>query len=122
MKGGVGGRKSGAPKKLKLVISIVSNDDGVSVIDELTRNGFYVTKLSTSGGLLRAGNMTLLTGVEDEKVEEVIEILREFSSKRKQLVEVSQPAMSEIFLNFPVEVTVGGATVFVLDVDRFEKL
>ena len=122
MKGGVGGRKSGAPKKLKLVISIVSNDDGVSVIDELTRNGFYVTKLSTSGGLLRAGNMTLLTGVEDEKVEEVIEILREFSSKRKQLVEVSQPAMSEIFLSFPVEVTVGGATVFVLDVDRFEKL
>ncbi|MCR4615859.1 MAG: cyclic-di-AMP receptor [Clostridiales bacterium] len=107
---------------MKLVISIVSNDDGVIVMEELTRNGFYVTKLATSGGLLRTGNMTLLTGVEDEKVDDVIEILREFSSKRKQLVEVSQPAMSDIFLNFPVEVTVGGATVFVIDIDRFEKL
>ncbi len=107
---------------MKLVIAIVNNDDGATVMGELTRNGFYVTRLATSGGFLRTGNLTLLIGVEEEQVDDVIEILREFSSKRKQLVQASQPVLSEFFVNVPVEVTVGGATVFVIDVDRFAKL
>ena len=107
---------------MKLIIAIVNNDDYHAVQGEITKNGFSATKLATSGGFLRAGNATLLIGAEDEKVNDVIEIIRQFSSKRTQMVETTPAFANEAFMTMPVEVTVGGATVFVLDVDQFFKL
>lgn len=107
---------------MKLIIAIVNSDDCHAVLNEISRAGFSATKLSTSGGFLRAGNATLLIGAEDEKVSEIIEIVRHFSSKRTQMVETSPSFANESFIAMPVEVTVGGATVFVLDVDQFFKL
>jgi uncharacterized protein YaaQ len=107
---------------MKLIIAIVNNDDCHAVLGEISRSGFSATKLSTSGGFLRAGNATLLIGAEDEKVNDVIELIRRFSSKRTQMVETSPSFSNETFMTMPVEVTVGGATVFVLEVDQFYKL
>lgn len=107
---------------MKLIIAIVNNDDYHAVQGEITRNGFSATKLATSGGFLRVGNATLLIGAEDEKVNDVIEIIRQFSSKRTQMVETTPSFANEAFMTMPVEVTVGGATVFVLDVAQFFKL
>lgn len=107
---------------MKLLIAIVNNDDCPSVLAEISRAGFMATKLSTSGGFLRAGNATLLIGVEDEKVDTLIEIIGKFSCKRKEIVQTSPAFNSELFVHMPVEVTVGGATVFVVDVDKFVKL
>lgn len=107
---------------MKLIIAIVNNDDCHAVLGEITRNGLSATKLSTSGGFLRAGNATLLIGAEEEKVSEIIEIIRRFSSKRTQLVQANPAFSGESFIPMPVEVTVGGATVFVLDVEDFYKL
>lgn len=107
---------------MKLVITIVNSDDGHSLLNHLTKAGFYVTKLSTSGGFLRSGNVTLMTGVEDERVDELIGIIGDCSSTRKQMVQPSSAYSSEIFLSPPVEITVGGATVFVLDIEKFIKL
>ncbi len=107
---------------MKLIIAIVNNDDCHAVLGEITRNGLSATKLSTSGGFLRAGNATLLIGVEEEKVSEIIEIIRRFSSKRTQLIQANPAFSGESFIPMPVEVTVGGATVFVLDVENFYKL
>ena len=80
------------------------------------------TRLSTTGGFLLAGNVTLLIGVEEERVQPAIDLIREQSHSRKQMV----PAITEMSYGFmpamPVEVTVGGATVFVVDVERFERL
>ena len=56
---------------MKLVVAIVNNDDSHAVLSEITRAEFSATKLSTSGGFLRAGNVTLLIGVEDERVSEL---------------------------------------------------
>ena len=107
---------------MKLILAIVSNDDSGAVSSALTREGFSVTKLATTGGFLMAGNVTLLIGVEDEKVQAVMDIIREYSHSRKQLI----PTASEMTYGYiptrPVEVTVGGATVFVVDVERFERL
>lgn len=107
---------------MKLVIAIVNRDDANAVTQGLTKNGFYSTKLASSGGFLLAGNITLLIGVQEEKVSQVIEIIREHSHSRKQMI----PATNEIGMNYmssmPVEVTVGGATVFVVDVEHFERL
>ena len=71
---------------MKLLIAIVSNDDSSAVITALTKNKFQVTKLSTTGGFLRAGNTTLLMGVEDEKVEECISLIGSESCKRTEMV------------------------------------
>ena len=107
---------------MKLVIAIINNDDAHSVLSGLTREGFSATKLSTTGGFLRAGNTTLLIGVEEEKVDALIEIVRQFSQKRTQMIGANPVYQSEFLMSMPVEVNVGGATVFVLDVDKFFKL
>ncbi len=106
---------------MKLVIAIINNDDCPSVLNEITRKGYSATKLSTSGGFLRAGNATLLIGVEDGKLDEVFGILERFSSKRTELVQATPSYVDEVFISMPVKVTVGGAIVFVLDVEQFRK-
>lgn len=107
---------------MKLVIAIINHDDAHVVVHNLTKEGYLVTKLSTTGGFLMVGNMTVLIGVPDEKVNHVIKIIDKYSKSRKQIM----PSMSEIgggiFPTVPVEVTVGGATIFVVDVERFEKV
>lgn len=107
---------------MKLVLAIINRDDTRAVTINLTKKGFSSTRLATTGGFLLAGNVTLLTGVKDDQVQQAIDLIRECSHSRKQMV----PALTEMSYGFmpvmPVEVTVGGATVFVLDVERFERL
>lgn len=109
---------------MKLVFAIVHDEDGHKVMDELNKNGFSVTKLCSSGGFLKAGNTTLLTGVEEEKVDSVISIIEKKSKSRKQVLNssMSPNGMGGMFMPYPVEVIVGGATIFVLDVERYEKV
>ncbi len=110
---------------MKLIIAIVNSEDSQAVLNELTRTGFAVTNLSTSGAFLRTKNVTLLLGTEDEKVSQAVEIISQFSSKRTQPMPKNASAyLSEGFVdNFrKEEITVGGATVFVLSVDQFYKL
>lgn len=107
---------------MKLVIAIVNNDDSHTVQAEIMKAGFQATKLSTSGGFLRAGNVTFLCGVEDDKLSDLIEIISKFSRQRKQMVQPTSTFLTEAFLTSAVEVTVGGATVFVLDVEQFYKM
>ena len=107
---------------MKMILAIVSKDDADYVQQGLTLGGFQATKLATTGGFLRAGNATVIVGVDEDKVDDVISTIKEHSHRRKQVI----PATSELGMGFfpavPVEVTIGGATVFVVDVERFEKL
>ncbi len=109
---------------MKLVFSIISNDDASIVMRELTKEGFSVTKMASTGGFLRVGNITLLVGTEEENVQTVIDIITKFSAKRKQTVFSGEPylGVSAGYFSHPVEVEVGGATIFVIDVERFEKV
>ena len=109
---------------MKLVFAIVHDDDGPKVMDELNRGGFSVTKLCSTGGFLKAGNTTLLVGVEEASLDAVIEIIRKKSKSRKQVINSSMTpnGLGGMFIPYPVEVVVGGATIFVLDVEHFEKL
>ena len=107
---------------MKLVIAIVNHDDANTVTHNLSKKGFSSTKLSSAGGFLLAGNATLLIGVAEEKVQDVIDIIREYSHSRKQLIPTTSEAGINFYPSMPVEVTVGGATIFVLDVERFEKV
>lgn len=107
---------------MKLIIAIVSNDDSASVISALTKAKYSVTKLATTGGFLRAGNTTLLVGVENAKVDECIDIIGKESCKRTEMVPATASFDVGRYTSFPVEVQVGGATIFVLDVEQFIKL
>ena len=107
---------------MKLILAIVNNDDSSKVQSELTKAGFSITKLATTGGFLMSGNTTLICGTEDEKVESAIGIIGEHSKKRTQLVPASASYGVGMYTSFPVEVQVGGATIFVLDVEQFKKV
>ena len=108
---------------MKLIVAIINNDDANAVMSNLTEAGFSATKLTTSGGFLRSGNVTLLIGVEKSKVDDVINIIGKYSSQRKQITPVNTTYIGEsMFSSVPVEITVGGATIFVLDVEQFYKI
>ena len=106
---------------MKMIMAIVSNDDSSRVSSKLTNSGFSVTRLATTGGFLMSGNTTLLIGVSDEKVDEAIGIISDNSKKRTRMVPSSASYGAGMYTAFPVEVTVGGATIFVMNVERFEK-
>ena len=109
---------------MKLIIAIVQDDDAVDLIDVLTESGFRVTKLATTGGFLKAGNTTLMIGVEKENVDKVLAIIEEICKTRNQIVTSPSPVAGStgVYVPYPVEVEVGGATVFVVDVDKFIKI
>ena len=105
---------------MKLVLAIVNKDDGDEVITALSDSGYSVTKLASTGGFLRSGNSTILVGTEDENVENVCGIIKEKSHARTELI-AHTSFFPNMLSSMPVEVPVGGATIFVLDVDRWEK-
>ena len=107
---------------MKLIFAIVSNDDSAKVSSALTKARFSITKLATTGGFLLSGNTTFIIGTDDERVDEAINIIGEHSKKRKQMVPSSASYGVGMYTTYPVEVTIGGATIFVTDVCRFEKL
>ncbi|MGI6337519.1 MAG: transcriptional regulator [Clostridiales bacterium] len=107
---------------MKMVLAIINQDDANMVVNALMQEGYSVTKLSTTGGFLRAGNTTILVGVEDEKVSKVLNIIHKHSHSRRQVIPTASELGIGYYPSMPVEVTVGGATVFVLNVDQFQRL
>ncbi len=107
---------------MKLIYAIVNNDDSHAVQSALTKSGFQATKLASTGGFLMAGNTTFMICSEDDKVDEVMGVIKEHSHKRQQYVQNVATFSDAGYAGFPVEVTVGGATVFVTNIERFEKV
>lgn len=107
---------------MKLIFAIVNRDDAVSVTQELTRKGFSSTKLASTGGFLLSGNVTVMVGVDDEKVQEVVDIVKDKCHRRKQMVAASHETNYGYYPAMPVEVVVGGATIFAVDIERFERV
>jgi uncharacterized protein YaaQ len=106
---------------MKLVLAIVSNEDANKVIKTLIKENFFVTKLATTGGFLMSGNTTILVGVQEEVLDKCIQVISDTSKRRTKLVPNAISSEFGIFSSTPVEVQVGGATIFVLDVNQFIK-
>jgi uncharacterized protein YaaQ len=108
---------------MKLLISVINSDDTYSLTDALTEQGYITTIVSSIGGFLREGNTTLLIGVQDGQVVDVLKIIQITCHTRRKYLH-PYPAIAnyeEAYLATPIEVEVGGAVVFVVDVERFEK-
>lgn len=106
---------------MKLVMAIVSNEDASKVIKKLIQENFFVTKLATTGGFLMSGNTTIIVGVQDDLLDKCINVISETSKSRTKLVPNAISSEFGIFSSMPVEVQVGGATIFVMDVEQFIK-
>lgn len=110
---------------MKLIFAVVNGDDSAAVSRALSKNGFRATKLASSGSFLSSGNTTFLICVEEDQVDAVIEVVQQKCHHRKQFVP-STPTygspVSGTVPSMPLEVPVGGATVFVTNIERFEKL
>ena len=109
---------------MKLVMAIINDEDAFHVMDALNEKGFSITKLASTGGFLRSGMTTIISGVQEDRIEELIGILEKKCKSRKQITSVNSTHVSttESYVPYPVEVTVGGATIFVLNVEQFEKI
>jgi len=108
---------------MKLVTTVIHDRDKNRMFDALVGAGFTFTKIASTGGFLREGNVTLLLGVEDERLEELMALIAENCRTREQFVNILPPDTRPIgtFLPHPVKVQVGGAIVFVVNVERFER-
>lgn len=106
---------------MRLIIAVVQDKDSVKLADRLVKEGIRATKLASTGGFLRSGNSTFLIGIENERVDGVLDIIRQSCRAREQLVTPMSPMGNQIesYVPFPVSVQVGGATVFVLDVEQY---
>jgi uncharacterized protein YaaQ len=109
---------------MKLVVAVVQARDADTLVQSLVEQGFYATQVNSSGGFLRESNITLLIGVQEHLVPDVIRTVRENCQARTRYVNPLMPIVepAEFHVASPVEVHVGGATVFVLDVERYERV
>lgn len=108
---------------MKIILAIVQDKDSNRLANELIDANIRATKLSSTGGFLKAGNSTFIVGIDDDRVNEALELIKQTCQSRKQYV--STPVTLDITMDgqipYPVEVEVGGATVFVLPVEGFHQ-
>lgn len=108
---------------MKLILAIVQDKDSNRLSNEFIDADIRATKLSTTGGFLKAGNTTFIIGIEEARVEETLALIKRICEAREQYVTapVSLDATLDSQLTHPVEVQVGGATVFVMPVEGFHQ-
>jgi uncharacterized protein YaaQ len=106
---------------VKLVFAIINKDDAETIARALTEQGFASTQLGTTGSFLMADNVTILIGVDEERVHDVISVIREQCHSRRQ---TAAPGSGKLFgrAESSLEVIVGGATIFVVDIEHFERV
>ena len=111
---------------MKMIFAMLHSEDVDETVEELNKEKYWVTKLSTTGGFLKNKNVTLVIGTEDEQVPGALKILKECAGAR-QSVKYTMPSMSTGSLGpgansmIPIDMQVGGCTVFVVDVAQYEK-
>ncbi len=111
---------------MKMVFAIISKADEDITVTALNEAGFFATRLSTIGGFLKKTNTSVIVGTEDDKVPHVLEIIKKYAGHRIDEMPYVAPSMARAsngvgtpYVTVPTNA--GGATVFVLDVDQFEK-
>ncbi|MFW6265092.1 MAG: cyclic-di-AMP receptor [Bacillota bacterium] len=108
---------------MKMVVAVVHDHDAHNLLEALNKEGFQVTKLASTGGFLREGNTTFLIGTDQDHVDDLLEIIKENCESREKTIAPMSPVANslESYYSFPMEVQIGGATVFVIDVEQFQK-
>lgn len=106
---------------MKMIMAIVQDKDSARLSNHFIEANIRATKLSSTGGFLKEGNSTFIIGIHDERVEEALEIIKETCKARTQFVTSPIAMNMNVEVPAPVEVEVGGATVFVLPIESFHS-
>ncbi|MBP2242563.1 uncharacterized protein YaaQ [Cytobacillus eiseniae] len=106
---------------MKLIIAVIQDQDSQKLLKALVDHNFRATKLASTGGFLKSGNTTFMIGTEDIRIDKALQIIKENCQSRDQLVAPISPmgGNADSYVPYPVEVAVGGATVFVLPIENF---
>ena len=109
---------------MKLVVAIAHNEDAGRIVDGLLEREFRATRVQSSGGFLKKSNATVLVGVDESAVDDVISVIRANSKSRTHVVDPipSTVEAGDIGSSTPLNVDVRGAIIFVVDVERVERL
>ena len=109
---------------MKLILAIIQQKDATRLIDALTEASVQATMLASTGGFLREGNATILTGLDDAQVDDVMSVIGRVCHRREQLMTPIPPVVEPVdsYVTYPVKVEVGGAIVFVMNVERMERI
>ncbi len=109
---------------MKLLLAIVQDADAGKLQRALIEGGYQSTKLASTGGFLREGSTTFLIGLEDHEVDDAKRIIHEVCRERTKVLtsKLSLQEPHEALVTKPTEVTVGGAVVFVLNVEEYTRL
>lgn len=111
--------------KQKLLLAVIQGDDYTETVDDLNRGGFFATVLSSTGGFLKKRSMTLMIGVEAHQVDAVLDILRQRAGRRQQMtysnLSMSAGGPNPSIPMMPVQMSVGGVAVFVMDLEDIHK-
>jgi uncharacterized protein YaaQ len=97
---------------MKLVHIIVRNEDANKVTEALVENGFYITRLASTGGFLRMGNTVFISGIEDDQLDRMIKLIHAYTE-----VHIHPPSSHR-----REETRVSRAVVFVQDMEQLLKL
>jgi uncharacterized protein YaaQ len=103
---------------MKMIIAVIQDKDASRLVERLIDDNFRATKLATTGGFLKSGNTTLLIGTENPRVDACLQIIKDNSGSREQIdAPVTQLGIDASFP--PVKLEVGGATVFVMPIEKY---
>ncbi len=108
---------------MKLIVAVIQNEDEDALVQALEDGNISSTRIGSSGGFLRASNVTIMMAVPDDQIDVVMGLLRKHCKRRTRHLYPLLPNLEarERFLgSIPVEI--GGATVFILPVERMEKI
>lgn len=106
---------------MKMLVAVVQDKDSNRLSQALVKAGYRATKLSSTGGFLRSGNTTFLIGVNEDRLDDVLDIIKVNCHSRLQMVTPMPPSGTGVgpLMSQPVEVQVGGAIVFIVPVEQF---
>ncbi len=109
----------------KLIMAVLQGEDSTETIAELNKHGFFVTILSSTGGFLKKKSSTIMIGVEEDKMDEVMGLLKEHAGRRTQTVYLNTSAVHGVQAAMiplsAVEIEMGGVTTFVMNLEKIDK-
>ena len=109
---------------MKAIVAVVQGQDTVKLGNALRKEDVRFTTIDSTGGFLREKNTTFMLAVMDENLDNIIELIKANCQTRDEYVSSYPSAFdpTEFYMPRPIEVQVGGASVWVLDVEHFEPL
>lgn len=109
---------------MKLIIAVIQGHDSAVTLGALVERGFHATLIDSQSGLLQERNATLFVGVQETYLADVLRIIQVACQGQNRIANPVMPLAEpvDVYVNEPIPVAIGGATLLVFDVARYERI